>query len=126
MSTSSEYRRRRGAPIGWLIAGAVVLIAIIVIVVVATGGSDDNDKAATTSPAAAGGGTLVTAALASPDPLDPHINSPTYARAVRTNVYDPLVRYKPGSVDIEPALATKWEASSDGLTYTFTLRKGVV
>jgi peptide/nickel transport system substrate-binding protein len=126
MSTSSEFRRRRGVPVGWLIAGAVVVIAIVVIIVLASGGSDDDKQAATSAPAAAGGGTLVTAALASPDPLDPHINAPTYARAVRLNVYDPLVRYKPGGVDLEPALATKWEASSDGLTYTFTLRKGVV
>jgi peptide/nickel transport system substrate-binding protein len=109
-----------------LVAGAVVVIAIVVVVVLAgRGSSDDKTKAAAGSPAAAGGGTLITAALASPDPLDPHLNSPTYARAVRMNAYDPLVRYNPGGVDLEPALATKWDVSPDGLTYTFTLRKGV-
>jgi peptide/nickel transport system substrate-binding protein len=126
MSTSSEYRRRRGAPVGWLVAVAVGVIAIVVIVILATGSSGDDGKQAASTASAGGGGTLVTAALASPDPLDPHLNAPTYARAVRLNVYDPLLRYKPGGVDLEPALATKWEASPDGLTYTFTLRKGVV
>ena len=32
---------------------------------------------------------------------------------------------KPGTTDLEPLLATKWEASKDGKTYTFTLRDGV-
>ncbi|HET9461503.1 MAG TPA: ABC transporter substrate-binding protein, partial [Gaiellaceae bacterium] len=30
-----------------------------------------------------------------------------------------------GGTDIEPALATEWEASEDGLAWTFTLREGV-
>jgi peptide/nickel transport system substrate-binding protein len=38
--------------------------------------------------------------------------------------YEPLIRlYFDGT--IEPRLATKWEASADGLSYTFYLRKGV-
>jgi|GEM_PF-3307059 len=127
MSTSSEeYRRRRRTPVGWLVAGAVAVVAIVVIVVLASGGSGGDEKTAATQPGTAGGGTLTSAALASPDPLDPQINSPTYARAVRVNVYDPLVNYKPGGVDLQPALATSWDVSPDGLTYTFTLRKGVV
>ncbi|MCF2137786.1 MAG: ABC transporter substrate-binding protein [Candidatus Thorarchaeota archaeon] len=40
-----------------------------------------------------------------------------------------LVEIKPGSSagpnDIQPALAESWEQSSDGLTWTFTLRQGV-
>ncbi len=43
-------------------------------------------------------------------------------------MYDSLVRFKPGKTTpdaIEPDLAEKWVTSSDGLTWTFTLRKGV-
>jgi len=41
------------------------------------------------------------------------------------NIYDGLVNWKPGTVEIAPALAKSWEASGDGLAYTFHLRKGV-
>jgi peptide/nickel transport system substrate-binding protein len=41
------------------------------------------------------------------------------------NVYDGLLRVTKDGANVEPALATKWESSSDGLTWTFTLRPGV-
>jgi peptide/nickel transport system substrate-binding protein len=41
------------------------------------------------------------------------------------NIYDGLVNWKPGTVEVAPALAESWEISGDGLTYTFHLRKGV-
>ena len=41
------------------------------------------------------------------------------------NVYDGLVRVTKDGQGVEPALATKWETSPDGLTWTFTLRPGV-
>src|SRR5258708_38100426 len=41
--------------------------------------------------------------------------------------YDKLVSFQPDSVDkILPNLATSWKISDDGLTYTFTLKDGVV
>ncbi|MDE3075514.1 MAG: ABC transporter substrate-binding protein, partial [Chloroflexota bacterium] len=40
-------------------------------------------------------------------------------------MFDGLVMFKPGTTDVEPALATKWEPSADGLTWTFHLRSGV-
>lgn len=47
--------------------------------------------------------------------------------AVLTHLYDGLVRFNPldGLQTIIPSLATSWEISDDGLTYTFTLREGV-
>jgi peptide/nickel transport system substrate-binding protein len=42
------------------------------------------------------------------------------------NVDDGLLRYKPGTTDVEPVLATAMPTiSSDGLTYTFTLKDGI-
>ena len=39
-------------------------------------------------------------------------------------VYSSLVRVKPGTRELEPDLAEKWEVSPDGLVYTFHLRRG--
>ena len=41
------------------------------------------------------------------------------------SLFDTLVRYKDGSTEVEPSLATEWETSDDHLTWTFTLREGV-
>jgi peptide/nickel transport system substrate-binding protein len=41
------------------------------------------------------------------------------------NIFDTLVRYDPQGMKIEPSLAVSWETSTDGLTWTFNLRKGV-
>ncbi len=38
------------------------------------------------------------------------------------NIYDGLVRPTKDGQGVEPALATKWETSADGKTWTFTLR----
>jgi peptide/nickel transport system substrate-binding protein len=37
-------------------------------------------------------------------------------------IYDQLVEYQPGSLDVKPGLATSWTVSPDGLKYTFKLR----
>lgn len=41
------------------------------------------------------------------------------------NTFNGLVRYKKGSFEIEPDLATGWEISDDGLEYIFHLNQGV-
>jgi peptide/nickel transport system substrate-binding protein len=40
-------------------------------------------------------------------------------------VYETLLTYKPDSKELEPSLATSWDISPDGKTYTFHLRDGV-
>ncbi len=57
--------------------------------------------------------------------LDPALVDDGESAKVMNNLYDNLVRYKKGSTDVEPALATTWEHSNDGKVWTFHLRKGV-
>jgi peptide/nickel transport system substrate-binding protein len=44
---------------------------------------------------------------------------------IARQVFDTLVRYADGGSDIEPALASQWSVSRDGLTWSFRLRDGV-
>lgn len=40
-------------------------------------------------------------------------------------VLEGLVRFRPGTLEVEPWLAERWDISADGLAYTFHLRAGV-
>jgi peptide/nickel transport system substrate-binding protein len=44
---------------------------------------------------------------------------------ISVNVYDTLLRTTKDGLGVEAGLATKWEPSADGLTWTFTLKDGV-
>ncbi|MEJ8573587.1 ABC transporter substrate-binding protein [Microbaculum marinum] len=70
-------------------------------------------------------GVLVVAQIAEPKSLDPHAVTAVNDFRILMNLYDGLVRYKSGTLEVEPALASDWEISEDGKTYTFTLRDGV-
>jgi peptide/nickel transport system substrate-binding protein/oligopeptide transport system substrate-binding protein len=59
-----------------------------------------------------------------PATLDPARIGDLYGRSVAQQVFDGLVQFDQ-TLTISPALATFWKASRDGLTWTFTLRRGV-
>ncbi len=71
------------------------------------------------------GGTLVFGRGGDTSSFDPSHVTDGESFYAATQVYDNLVQFKYGTTEIEPALATSWEASKDGLTYTFKLREGV-
>ncbi len=56
--------------------------------------------------------------------FDPHIATGYSASFFFRNVYDPLVRVSGNPPDAIPALATSWQSSADGLTWTFQLNPG--
>src|SRR5690242_20347569 len=70
--------------------------------------------------------TLVYCSEASPAGFDPsQYTSGTDFDASAETVFNRLTQFKRGGTEIEPGLATKWDVSEDGLTYTFHLRDGV-
>ncbi len=71
------------------------------------------------------GGTLIFGRGGDSVGLDPAHEEDGESFKVCENIYDTLVQYKDQSTEIEPALATSWVSSDDGLTWTFYLRKGV-
>lgn len=68
---------------------------------------------------------LVVGQIAEPKSLDPHAVTAVNDFRILMNIYDGLVRYKDGTLEVEPALAESWTISDDGLTYSFELRDGV-
>ncbi len=71
------------------------------------------------------GGTFVFAAASDPDALDPAFASDGETFRVARQMFEGLVGTEPGTADPAPLLATEWESSDDGLSYTFTLRDDV-
>lgn len=68
---------------------------------------------------------LVVGQIAEPKSLDPHAVTAVNDFRILMNVYDGLVQYKSGTLQVQPALAESWKISDDGLNYTFKLRSGV-
>lgn len=69
--------------------------------------------------------TLEIAVDQSPVGLDPHIATAFSTFVVIGQIYDGLLELN-ADLGLEPALAESWAVSDDGLSYTFTLRDGVV
>jgi ABC-type transport system substrate-binding protein len=59
------------------------------------------------------------------DTVDPHAAFDVGRVAVRLNIYDGLMRWQSNPALLEPWVAESHTISSDGLTYTFKLRRGV-
>ncbi len=68
---------------------------------------------------------LIVGQVAEPKSLDPHATTALNDFRILVNVYDGLVRFSDGTLQVEPSLAESWTISEDGLVYTFQLRKGI-
>ena len=73
----------------------------------------------------ASGGTFVFAGSADPVTLDPFFASDGESFRPARQIFEGLVGTKPGTADPAPSLATDWQPSEDGLSYTFQLQEGV-
>ncbi|GGA98060.1 ABC transporter substrate-binding protein [Allosediminivita pacifica] len=82
---------------------------------------------ALTAPAAAQTppGVLIVGQIAEPKSLDPAAVTAVNDFRILVNLYEGLVAYEPGTLEVAPALATDWEINEEGTEYTFTLREDV-
>ena len=88
-------------------------------------GCAQSDREATGGSGDASGGTFVFAGSAEPVTLDPFFASDGESFRVSRQMFEGLVGTQPGTADPAPLLATAWEGTEDGLSYTFDLRDDV-
>lgn len=69
--------------------------------------------------------TLKLSGKSEPTSLDPAQTKDMVTWSFMYNVSDPLVYFNWETQEYEPAVATEWVISDDGLEYTFTIREGV-
>ncbi|MFY9915775.1 MAG: ABC transporter substrate-binding protein [Nocardioidaceae bacterium] len=104
----------RKTPIVRLVAaGAGILLMVSAC---SSGDSSSGDSAKKQSD------TLIIANPVKIDTLDPQVNSVNESIWLDQALYSRLVQANPDGTEIVPDIATSWDISADGLTYTFTLR----
>lgn len=111
LSTARGLRRAAAA------AAALVLTAGLVSCAESQRGNEGGNEQNTA--------TFVFGASSDPVMLDPSHASDGETFRVTRQIFEGLVGLKSGTTELEPALATEWEAGEDGKTFNFTLREGV-
>jgi len=71
-------------------------------------------------------GVLVVGQIAEPKSLDPAAVTAVNDFRILVNLYEGLLQYAPGTLEVAPGLAESWDVSEDGTVYTFRLRDGVM
>jgi peptide/nickel transport system substrate-binding protein len=99
----------------------VLLSGLAVLALAATGCGGGGGE----SGGGGGGDTLVFAGASDPVVLDGALVSDGESLRVITQIFETLVALKPGTTEPVGGLAESWDASPDGKTWTFHLRKGV-
>jgi peptide/nickel transport system substrate-binding protein len=108
---------------GWQAMAAAAIAALLLSACTQTGSGTGSP-----TPGASSAGPKVLRMARNAEPFSPFVpwqidDNP--ALFISVNVYDSLLRTTKDGSGVEAGLATKWESSADGLTWTFTLRDGV-
>ncbi|MCA1703355.1 MAG: hypothetical protein LC808_08870, partial [Actinobacteria bacterium] len=109
---------RRAAALGLSAPAAGALLA-------ACGGKGGGEASETTKKFAKRAEKLTVQQSADIINLDPAFYSGGQDEAVFSSINEGLITYKPGTFEVVNQLAEKFEPSSDGLTYDFTLKQGI-
>lgn len=110
------------------LAVLAVLISIALALLMAACGSSSTDEGTGAGTSSDGtpksGGILRVSWYEEPQSLDPIVPSDNQSIWTIANLFEQLVRVNADGSGIEPGLATSWDVSEDGKTYTFHLREG--
>jgi oligopeptide transport system substrate-binding protein len=87
-------------------------------------GHPDQGQAKSPTPIKRYGGTYHKSLILEPLTLDPALLTDIYATSVAQQLFDGLVQFD-ADLNVVPSIAKFWEASHDGLVWTFYLRQGV-
>src|SRR5215813_7242100 len=113
-------RTRGHRPVSSRTAG----LTLVALAIVAAGCASSGGTGGTTNGGGTGtSSTLVIANAVRVDTLDPASNSVNESIWMDQNLYSRLLQPNPTGTGLLPDLATSWDISKDGLTYTFHLRK---
>jgi dipeptide transport system substrate-binding protein len=69
--------------------------------------------------------TLVYCSEGAPENFNPMLNTTGTTFDANEPIYNRLVEFRPGSTEVSPALAERWDIEEDGKSFTFHLRHGV-
>ena len=110
--------------------GVMLILVLSTILAACSGGSDGKDsgsKDTSTGGDSAGSSekTLVYGRGGDSTALDPATVTEGESFKVTVNLYETLINFGDKDVTLQPGLAKSWEASPDGLSYTFQLEEGV-
>src|SRR5262249_6203470 len=112
-------RTRGHRPVSSRTAG----LTLVALAIVAAGCASSGGTGGTTTGGGTGtSSTLVIANAVRVDTLDPASNSVNESIWMDQNLYSRLLQPNPNGTGREKDLATSWDISTDGLTYTFPLR----
>src|SRR5690625_4561539 len=106
----------------WKIFSFLILLAVLVLA--GCGSKDSGDSKDSTEPVSVDKDTIVIGLDSDPPQLDPHKSSAGVDRQVYHSVFNKLIEIDE-NWEFVPQLATSWEESDDGLTYTLELRDDV-
>jgi peptide/nickel transport system substrate-binding protein len=105
----------------------VALLAMLFCVALLLTNCTANDPSRPPAPSepAAPSNVLVFGSGGQPVNLEPGNIVDGHSIFVQQQIYNRLMEFKPGTTELEPALAMAWSVSADGKTWTFKLRTGV-
>ena len=127
MSKKLNHRFNRRQFLQWTGgASAVAFLAACAPAAAPTGGSEEGTttEASSSTESASGGGTMIWVGHQEVSGLSPNDAGPTVQWAMISNIHDPMLLLDE-NYELIPTLAESYEATPDGLSYTFKLRQGV-
>jgi len=104
------------------------MLAIAIILAIATTNCTAGNSprpASSSQPSSGASATLIYGSGGQPVNLEPGNVTDGNSIIVQDQIYSRLMEFKPGTTDLQPALALSWSASPDGKVWTFKLRQGV-